>query len=50
MQKKSASRSPHLLDDIILITIMAVLAGCGLIYESLLAHYAGRVIGAVESA
>ncbi|NRA71667.1 MAG: polyamine aminopropyltransferase [Gammaproteobacteria bacterium] len=50
MQKKSTSRSPHLLDDIILITIMAVLAGCGLIYEYLLSHYAGRVIGAVESA
>lgn len=29
---------------------MAVLAGCGLIYEYLLSHYAGRVIGAVESA
>jgi len=40
----------HLLDDFILVTIMAVLAGCGLIYEYLLSHYAGRVIGAVESA
>ncbi|WP_233520625.1 polyamine aminopropyltransferase [Flocculibacter collagenilyticus] len=29
---------------------MAILAGCGLIYEYLLSHYAGRVLGAVESA
>lgn len=28
---------------------MAVLAGCGLIYEYLLSHYASRVLGAVES-
>ncbi|MFT4924055.1 MAG: spermidine synthase [Phenylobacterium sp.] len=36
--------------DVILIGIMAVLAGCGLIYEYLLSHYAGRVLGAVETA
>lgn len=35
--------------DVFLISVMAVLAGCGLIYEYLLAHYAGRVLGAVES-
>ncbi len=35
--------------DIFLIGSMAVLAACGLIYEYLLAHYAGRIIGAVES-
>jgi len=29
---------------------MAVLAGCGLVYEYLLSHYAGRVLGAVETA
>ncbi len=29
--------------------ILAVGAGCGLIYEYLLAHYAGRVVGAMES-
>lgn len=40
----------RLFDDILLITIMAILAGCGLIYEYLLSHFAGRVIGAVESA
>ena len=36
--------------DVILIGIMAVLAACGLIYEYLLSHYAGRVLGAVETA
>lgn len=29
---------------------MAVLAACGLIYEYLLSHYAGRILGAVETA
>ena len=37
-------------DDALLILTMAVLAGCGLIYEYLLSHYAGRVLGAMESA
>ncbi|XQW84191.1 polyamine aminopropyltransferase [Thalassotalea piscium] len=36
--------------DILLIITMAVLAGCGLIYEYLLSHYAGRVLGVMESA
>jgi len=36
-------------DDTLLILTMAVLAGCGLIYEYLLSHYAGRVLGAMES-
>lgn len=40
----------RLLDDSLLIGIMAVLAGCGLIYEYLLSHYAGRVLGAMEAA
>lgn len=39
-----------ILHDVILIGIMAVLAACGLIYEYLLSHYAGRVLGAVETA
>jgi len=39
----------HLLDDALLIITMAVLAGCGLIYEYLLSHYAGRVLGVMES-
>ncbi|RRS10138.1 polyamine aminopropyltransferase [Pseudoalteromonas sp. J010] len=36
--------------DTLLIGVMAILAGCGLIYEYLLSHYAGRVLGSVESA
>lgn len=36
-------------DDALLILTMAVLAGCGLIYEYLLSHYAGRVLGVMES-
>lgn len=36
--------------DALLISVMIVLAGCGLIYEYLLSHYAGRVLGSVESA
>jgi len=37
-------------NDVLLILTMAVLAGCGLIYEYLLSHYAGRVLGVMESA
>lgn len=37
-------------DDLLLLGIMAVLAACGLIYEYLLSHYAGRVLGALEAA
>ena len=44
------SKSRLLGHDILLITVMDVLAGCGLIYEYLLSHYAGRVLGSVESA
>ncbi len=36
-------------DDVLLILTMAVLAGCGMIYEYLLSHYAGRVLGIMES-
>tara|TARA_R110001583_G_scaffold12280_12_gene54690 strand:+ start:11087 stop:12805 length:1719 start_codon:yes stop_codon:yes gene_type:complete len=43
------SKNSHLLDDTLLILTMAVLAGCGLIYEYLLSHYAGRVLGVMES-
>ncbi len=42
-------KNSHLLDDILLILAMAILAGCGLIYEYLLSHYAGRVLGVMES-
>ena len=34
--------------DIVLIGTMGIVAGCGLIYEYLMAHYAGRILGAVE--
>ncbi|SEK68274.1 spermine synthase [Colwellia chukchiensis] len=44
------NRNKRLLwDDILLILTMAVLAGCGLVYEYLLSHYAGRVLGIMES-
>ncbi len=36
--------------DFLLIIIMGVLAGCGLIYQYILAHYAGRVLGSLETA
>jgi spermidine synthase len=39
----------HFIDDTLLIITMAVLAGCGLIYEYLLSQYAGRVLGVMES-
>jgi len=35
--------------DITLIFITGVIAGCGLVYEYLLSHYAARVLGAVET-
>ncbi len=35
--------------DILLLGIMMILAACGLIYEYLLSHYAGRVLGVMES-
>ncbi len=34
--------------DAALIGAMGLVAGCGLVYEYLMAHYAGRVLGAVE--
>lgn len=42
-------KKSHLIDDILLILAMAILAGCGLVYEYLLSHYAGRVLGVMES-
>jgi len=49
-QTLKVARFSPLRNDIVLIGIMGVLAACGLIYEYLLAHYAGRVIGSVDSA
>ena len=44
-----AAHRPAISHDFALIGSMMVLAACGLIYEYLLAHYAGRIIGAVET-
>ncbi|MCO7226898.1 polyamine aminopropyltransferase [Pleionea sp. CnH1-48] len=44
------SRKHLFIQDVLLISIMAVLAACGLIYEYLLSHYAGRVLGIMETA
>ncbi|MCH1929273.1 polyamine aminopropyltransferase [Shewanella sp. A25] len=49
-QQAAASRRLSWFDDVLLLGIMAVLAGCGLIYEYLLSHYAGRILGALEAA
>ena len=45
----SPPRRELFLQDTFLIVIMGTLAACGLIYEYLMAHYAGRVLGALES-
>jgi len=52
MEQAAEVQSPKLIlrHDIFLIASITILAGCGLIYEYLLAHYAGRIIGAVEGA
>ncbi|WP_206483728.1 polyamine aminopropyltransferase [Thalassotalea sp. G2M2-11] len=47
---KKATKQQLIFNDVLLILTMAVLAGCGLIYEYLLSHYAGRVLGVMESA
>lgn len=46
----SGSSLSLLFHDTFLIGVMAVLAGCGLIYEYLLSHYAGRIMGVMEMA
>ncbi|GAA0810472.1 polyamine aminopropyltransferase [Colwellia asteriadis] len=43
------AKNTRIIDDTLLILTMAILAGCGLIYEYLLSHYAGRVLGVMES-
>ena len=43
-----AQRAHLRLYDAVLIGGMGVVAACGLIYEYLMAHYAGRILGAVE--
>ncbi|WP_445777575.1 polyamine aminopropyltransferase [Shewanella sp.] len=49
-QSPAVSRHVSWFDDALLLGIMAALAGCGLIYEYLLSHYAGRILGALEAA
>ncbi len=49
MLKTWRSNPRLLLDDCLLISIMAVLAACGLIYEYLLSHYSARVLGSMET-
>ncbi|MGI2104427.1 polyamine aminopropyltransferase [Shewanella frigidimarina] len=49
-QSPLSSRQVSKFDDALLLGIMASLAGCGLIYEYLLSHYAGRILGALEAA
>nr|VFJ70399.1 MAG: spermidine synthase [Candidatus Kentron sp. FW] len=44
-----STKSP-VLRDILLLVIVSVLAGCCLIYEYLISQYAGRVLGALETA
>nr|VFK68040.1 MAG: spermidine synthase [Candidatus Kentron sp. UNK]VFK71914.1 MAG: spermidine synthase [Candidatus Kentron sp. UNK] len=45
-----ASHGSRVFRDILLLAIVSVLAGCCLIYEYLISYYAGRVLGALETA
>ncbi len=47
--RESGTRIPVWIHDAVIMTMAGVLAGCGLVYEYLLAHVAGRVLGAVET-
>lgn len=42
------TQSRLMLQDLLLISIMGILAACGLIYQYLFSHYAGRVLGIME--
>lgn len=44
----SSSRRGLIIHDAFLIVVMGILAACGLIYEYLMAHYTGRILGALE--
>jgi len=50
LQLKASINNTLYLRDTLLLGIMAVGAGCGMIYEYLIAHYAGRIIGSVDTA
>ena len=45
MPKALGRRLGH---DVVLIASIGIVAACGLIYEYLLAHYAGRILGVLE--
>jgi len=45
----SSKKIKLMIDDALLILIMATLACCGLIYEYLLSHYSARILGSVET-
>lgn len=47
---QSAKRFNLSAKDTLLLTIMAIGAACGIVYEYLLAHYAGRVLGSIDVA
>lgn len=48
--RRYRSKYAKIILDASLISILAVLAACGIIYEYLLSHYAGRVLGLMEHA
>lgn len=48
--RRYRSKHAKIILDASLISILAVLAACGIIYEYLLSHYAGRVLGLMEHA
>ena len=47
MGGRASSRPAHW-HDVALISAIGLVAACGLVYEYLIAHYAGRILGAVE--
>lgn len=50
MQRLSTATSSPKYKDVLLLGVMAIGAGCGIIYEYLIAHYAGRILGSVDTA
>ncbi|MEK6747644.1 MAG: hypothetical protein AABY83_00370 [Pseudomonadota bacterium] len=40
----------HYFDDLVLLGVMPLIAGCGLVYEYALSHYAGIILGNTETA
>ena len=46
----STTQNKLLIKDSLLLTTMAVGAACGILYEYLLAHYSGRILGSVDVA